>query len=123
MNIGTLLTKSAQAFPDKPALIHGPRSLTYSQFNSRVNRLANALNRMGIGQGDNVALLQYNYPEMLESMFACFKAGCCAVPINFRLHPNEFSFIIDHSEAEGVILSPEFNKQILEIRGRIPKAR
>ena len=123
MNIGALLTKSAQAFPDKPALIHGPRSLTYSQFNSRVNRLANALNRMGIGQGDNVALLQYNYPEMLESMFACFKAGCCAVPINFRLHPNEFSFIIDHSEAEGVILSPEFNKQILEIRGRIPKAR
>lgn len=123
MNIGTLLTKSAQTFPDNPAVIHGSKTLTYSQFNSRVNRLANALNRLGIGQGDNVALLQYNYPEMLESMFACFKAGCGAVPINFRLHPNEFSFIIDHSEAKAVILSPEFNKQSHEIRGRIPKAR
>ncbi len=123
MNIGTLLTKSARTHPDKLAVTHGSRTLTYSQFNSRVNQLANALNRQGIGHGDNVALLQYNYPEMLESMFACFKAGCGAVPINFRLHANEFSFIIDHSEAKAVILSPEFNKSIQEIRGRIKKVR
>jgi acyl-CoA synthetase (AMP-forming)/AMP-acid ligase II len=73
--------------------------------------------------GDNVALLQYNYPEMLESMFACFKAGCGAVPINWRLHPNEFAFIIDHSEAKAVILSPEFNDSIVDIRGQIKKAQ
>ena len=60
---------------------------------------------------------------MLVSMFACFKAGCGAVPINYRLHPNEFSFIIDHSDAAAVILSPEFNEALRDCRERLPKVR
>ena len=123
MNVSQLLTKSARTFPQNLALVHGPKRLTYAQFNARVNRLANALCRLGIQQGDNVAVLQYNYPEALESIFACFKAGYGAVPINFRLHPKEFAFIIDHSEAKSVILSSEFNKAIIGIRERIPNAR
>jgi acyl-CoA synthetase (AMP-forming)/AMP-acid ligase II len=123
LNIGTLLTKSARTFPGKPALAQGNQRLTYAQFNRRANQLAHALYRLGMEPGDNVALLQYNYPQMLESMFGGFKAGCGAVPINWRLHPKEFAFIIDHSEAEAVILSPEFNEAVLEIRDRIPKAR
>lgn len=122
MNVSKLLTKSAQTFPDNLALVHGPKRLTYAQLNSRTNRLVNALRGLGIRQGDNVAVLQYNYPQTLESIFACFKAGLGAVPINFRLHPNEFAFIIDHSEAAAVILSPEFNRAIIHIRERIPKA-
>jgi acyl-CoA synthetase (AMP-forming)/AMP-acid ligase II len=123
MNIGKLLTKSAGTFPDNLAIVHGSRRFTYAQFNARANRLANALYKLGVKQGDNVVLLQYNTPEMLESMFACFKAGCGAVPINWRLHPNEFAFIIDHSEAKAVILSPEFNESIAGIRERIKSAR
>jgi acyl-CoA synthetase (AMP-forming)/AMP-acid ligase II len=123
MNIGNLLTKTARAFPDRTAMTHGPRKLTYARFNARANHLANALNHLGVRQGGNVALLQYNYPEMLESVFACFKAGYGAVPINWRLHPKEFSFIIDHSESEAVILSPEFNEPILEAREHIPNVR
>ena len=123
MNVGRLLTKSARTFPGNLAIAHGSKRLTYAQFNSRVNRLANALYRLDIKQGDNIAVLQYNYPETLESIFACFKTGCGAVPINFRLHPKEFAFIIDHSEARAVILSPEFNEAIIDIRDRIPQAR
>ncbi len=123
MNIGKLLTKSAGTFPNNLAIVHGSRRFTYTQFNARANRLANALYKLGVRQGDNVALLQSNYPEMLESMFACFKAGCGAVPINWRLHPNEFAFIIDHSDAKAVILSPEFNESMVDIRGRIKKAQ
>ena len=120
MNISMLLTKSARTFPSNLAIVHGQRKYTYAQFNSRVNRLANALNRLDIRQGDNVAILQYNYPETLESLFACFKAGCGAVPINFRLHPNEFSFIIDNSDAKAIILSPEFNESVLNVHDRMP---
>ena len=123
MNIGTLLTKTAKTFPEKLAMVHGSKKLTYAQFNARANRLANALSHLGVNRGDNVALLQHNYPEMLESMFACFKAGCGAVPINWRLHPKEVSFIVDHSQAKAVILSPEFNEPIFDIRAEIPGAR
>jgi len=121
MNVGTLLTKSARTFPNNLALAYGSRKYSYSQFNARVNRLANALHSLGISKGDNVAILQYNYPETLESIFACFKAGIGAVPINFRLHPQECAFIIDHSSARAVIISPEFNDAIIEIRSKIPK--
>lgn len=123
MNLSMLLTKTARIFPEKAALIHGERQVTYARFNARANRLANALGRLGLRQGDNVAILQYNYPETFESLFACFKCGIGAVPINFRLHPKEFAFIIDHSEAKAVILSPEFNESIMEVRDRIPGAR
>jgi acyl-CoA synthetase (AMP-forming)/AMP-acid ligase II len=118
-----LLTKTARLFPNKPAIICGDRQLTYAKFNARVNRLANALQDLGVRKGDNISILQYNYPETYESIFACFKKGLGAVPINFRLHPKEFAFIIDHSESQVVILSPEFNQSVIEIRDRIPKAK
>ena len=123
MNLSMLLTKAAGIFPDKPAFIHGDRQLSYADFNARVNRLANAFQRLGLKQGQNVAILQYNYPQTYESLFACFKSGLGAVPINFRLHPKEFAFIIDHSESRAVILSPEFNDSIMEVRDRITNAR
>ena len=122
MNLGVLLSKTARLLPDKPAINYGDRQLTYAQFNLRVNRLANALRGLDIRVGDNISILQYNYPETFESLFACFKAGLGAVPINFRLHPKEFAFIIDHSESRAVILSPEFNQSIRDVRDRIPNA-
>ena len=51
MNLGNLLTKTARRFPDKIAITHGPKTMTYAQFNSRANRLANALRNLGIRQG------------------------------------------------------------------------
>jgi acyl-CoA synthetase (AMP-forming)/AMP-acid ligase II len=121
MNVGKLLTKAALTFPDNLAIVHGKKKITYAQFNARANQLAGALYNRGIKKGDNVALLQYNYPETLESMFACFKAGIAVVPINFRLHPKECGFIMEHSEAKAVIVSHEFNDVIAEMRRRIPK--
>ena len=114
MNIGHCLTKSARTFPDNLAIAHGEKKLSYAEFNGRANRLANVLYKQGIQQGDNVAVLMHNCPEMLESMFAGFKIGCGVVPINFRLHPKEYAFIIKHSEAKALILSPEFNEEIIK---------
>lgn len=121
MNIGTLLTKAARTFPDNLATAHGPRRSTYAKFNARTNRVANALSALGVVRGDHVAILMYNRPEMLEAMFACFKAGCGAVPINFRLHPQECAFIIDHCGAKAIIISSEFEEAIASIKGLIPQ--
>jgi len=123
MNIGTLLTKSARSFGEQLAVVHGSQTWTYSEFNARVNRLANALRTLGVKPRDHVALLMYNCPQMLEALFASFKAGCGALPINFRLHPDEFAFIIDHSEATVVIASPEFRDALGSARDRLPHVR
>ena len=104
MNVGTLFTKSARTFPEKLAIAYGDYELTYQQANERINKLANALTSLGIKKGENVAILLHNCPEFIETLFACFKAGIGTVPINFRLHPKECSFIIDNSEAVAVVL-------------------
>lgn len=121
MNVGKLLTKSAQSFSGNLAIVHGEETCTYGQFNQRVNRLANGLRRLGVAQGDHVALLMYNCPKMLEAMFACFKMGCGIVPINFRLHPNEFAFIIDHCESKVVIVSHEFLADLVSVGHKLPR--
>ena len=121
MNVGKLLTQSARTHPESLAVAEGAKELTYAEFNGRANRLASALGRLGITQGENVALLMSNCSEMLESMFACFKAGFGAVPINFRLHPREFAFIVDHSEARALLISSEFNESVLGIRKQLPR--
>jgi acyl-CoA synthetase (AMP-forming)/AMP-acid ligase II len=123
MNIGHTLTRSARTFADRPAVVCGKQTLTYARFNQRVNQLAAALHRLGVARGHHVAILMHNCPEMLEAIYACFKLGCAAVPINFRLHPKEYAFIIDHSEATAVIISPEFNEPLLEIHEQIASAQ
>ena len=66
MNIGTLLTSSAASHPANVATVYGPRRMNYEQFNARVNRLANALRRLGLQPRDHVAILMVNCPQMLE---------------------------------------------------------
>ena len=116
MNIGRLLNDTAAAHPDRLATQQGERKQDYRQFNARVNRLAHALTRLGATPGKNVAILMTNVPEMLEAMFAIFKIGCGAVPINFRLHPLEIAYIITHSQSPVLITEESFQSPLKEVR-------
>jgi len=116
MNLSTLLTQAARPFGAHTAIVQGTLRRTYAQFDERVNRLSGALRERGVAPGARVAMLMHNGPEMLEAMFAAFRMGCIAVPINFRLHPDEFAYIIEHSGAEVVFLSPAFNAPFDSIR-------
>ena len=94
--------------------------MTYQQANERINKLANGLRGLGIEKGSNVAILLHNCPEFIEALFACFKAGLGTVPINFRLHPKECSFIIDNSEAVAVILGDDFRDSLYALKTEMP---
>ena len=123
MNVGTLFTKSARTFPERLAIAYGDYELTYQQANTRINRLANALRNLGIQKGSNVAILLHNCPEFIETLFACFKAGIGTVPINFRLHPKECAFIINHSEAVAVVLGEDFRDSLYALKNEMPKVK
>ncbi|MDP6153866.1 MAG: AMP-binding protein, partial [Phycisphaeraceae bacterium] len=64
------MTKSARSFGANMAMVRGHDVWTYAQFNERTDRLANALRGLGVRQGDHVAILMHNGPQMLEAMFA-----------------------------------------------------
>jgi acyl-CoA synthetase (AMP-forming)/AMP-acid ligase II len=122
MNVGSLLTGAAWSAPRHPAIIYGGLRRSYEETNVRAARLASALEKAGIAKGDRVAILQHNCPELLETMFAVFKAGAVAVPINARLHPKEYAYIIADSGAKAVVFTEEFAAGLASVRGEAPEA-
>jgi acyl-CoA synthetase (AMP-forming)/AMP-acid ligase II len=103
MNLGQLLTNAARRSPDAPAVTQGERHLTYAELDARVDALAHGLTGLGLVPGDRVAVLMHNCPELLETMFACFKAGLCWVPLNARFTSPEVEFQVTDCAAAAVI--------------------
>ena len=81
----SFLDRSAYVYPDKPAIVYGEKEYTYSEFYSRVNKLAGALKNSGVSKGDRVAFLVPNIPAMLEGHYGPLKIGAVLVAINIRL--------------------------------------
>ena len=60
------------AFGDDPALAHGERKFTWTEFVEQAQRFATYLASVGVGPGDRVGLLLYNSPEYLIAQFGAF---------------------------------------------------
>ena len=97
VNIAQLLVRAAGLHPQRPALARGEMLLaSYAELAARVSRLAAGL-AARLQTNDRVALVMKNCPQYVELMFACWHAGLVAVPINAKLHPKEFEFILADS--------------------------
>ena len=79
-NVGQMLANTARRFPERTAVSFGARTVTYVELDRRTDTLANGLSGLGVRHGDRVAVLMRNRPELLEAMYACFKAGFCLFP-------------------------------------------
>jgi fatty-acyl-CoA synthase len=115
----SFLRRSARVYPDKTAIIYDGRQTTYAQFFERAKRFASALKKLGIGPDDKVALLLPNVPSHLEADFAIPMAGGVIVALNYRLNPQELSFIINHSDAKVLIADWEYLPLIHPIVGEL----
>jgi fatty-acyl-CoA synthase len=103
------LAWSADVCPDRPAVIHGQRRLTWRDTYMRCRRLASALVRLGIAEGDTVAVMLSNTPEMYEAHFGVPMAGGVLNALNTRLDPNGIAFMLNHGEARAIICDREFS--------------
>ena len=102
MNVAIFMKRSGSSFPDNPAIAKGMTVLkTYGELAERVSQLAFALkNSFNLQSGDRVALTMNNCPEYFEILYACWHAGLVTVPINSKLHKNEFAYILEDSHAK-----------------------
>ena len=91
------------------------REITWSVFNERANRFANALLSRGIGKGNKVAVLLMNCLEWLPVYFGILKTGAIAVPLNFRYAADEIKYTFELSEADILLFGPEFIGRVEEI--------
>ncbi len=116
MNITTTLTQNAKRFSDKMAITYEKRSYTYQQLNEEVNQLANGLLEAGLQKGDKVSLFMKNSDHYVVAFFAILKAGGVAVPVNYRLSPDESGYIFGQSESRFLFCDAELEDIVAEAK-------
>lgn len=107
-NFAGVVEYNAVRRPDQVVLSQGKRRVTNRELDERVNALAAGLRDLGIGAGDIVALLLYNHLEFLEMAFALNRLGAAFLPLNYRLSPVEWEFILGHASAVAILTEAEF---------------
>ncbi|NKQ51649.1 long-chain fatty acid--CoA ligase [Amycolatopsis sp. K13G38] len=99
---------NAGTVPHRACFVTDTTSYTFREVNSRVNRIACALRRMGVGKGDRVALFATDSPQYVETLLACMKLGAVYVPLNFRLALPELQMLLRTAEAKVLFFSDRY---------------
>jgi len=107
------------ANPDAPYR----REMSWRDFDRRANRFANLLLSRGIKRETKVAILMMNCLEWLPVYFGILKAGCIAVPMNFRYSADEIKYCLDLADVEVLVFGPEFITRMDAIADAIPEVK
>jgi len=122
------LSVYAAAQPDKLAVIDDKPdgtivTWTYAELEAQANRVANLLLRLGAGPGTKVLWCGPNSPQVVAVMNATRKIAAVAVPLNYRLTPEEALYVINHSDAEIAYVDWEQAPMFAALRGRLERVR
>jgi acyl-CoA synthetase (AMP-forming)/AMP-acid ligase II len=122
MNIAAWIQRNGSAFADRPGISVGARvHATYAQWAARARSIAGALAAVtGMAPGERVALAMTNRADYLEALFAVWHAGLFAVPVNAKLHREEFRYILGHSGARLAFVSPDLAETVAPLQSDLP---
>ncbi|MFC5559422.1 long-chain-fatty-acid--CoA ligase [Ureibacillus thermophilus] len=129
MNVPLVLThfldRAVALYGEKEAIIgyEGDRRYTYREFNHRVNQLSRGLQSLGIQKYDKVAYLAPNTIEMLEGFYGIYQVGGVMVPLNIRLKPEDYLFILNHSESKVLFVDQELYHLIEPIKSKLTSVK
>ncbi|MCZ2818186.1 AMP-binding protein [Modestobacter sp. VKM Ac-2984] len=96
--------------PSQPAPSLG--DLTYRDVARRARAVAAGLDALGVGEGERVAVVSHNSARLLELLYAVPSFGRVLVPVNFRLAPADFAYIVEHCGARVLLADPEVESQL-----------
>src|SRR6266852_3556746 len=113
--------RARKLYGEREAVVDGDLRLTYSQFFDRCDRWSATLQQLGVAQNDRVATIAPNTRSQLESFYAVPQIGAVLVPINYRLTPDDFAYIVNHSGARVLCVHSDYVEVVDGIRARLPK--
>lgn len=113
------LDRAVTLYGEKQAIICDDRMFTYNDLNQRVNRLSDGLRKLGVKKEDRVAYLAPNTVEMLEGFYGVFQLGAVMVPLNIRLKPEDYLFILNHSESKVLFVDQDLYHLIVPIKDKL----
>ncbi|MFC7157122.1 class I adenylate-forming enzyme family protein [Halomarina halobia] len=109
-SLDAMLRRAVATAPDREAFVYPDRGVrvTYREFDERVDRLAAGLAANGVEPGDVVSVLLSNRPEFAETFFACARGGVVSAPINTRVSPREFGYLLGDADPACVVTEESF---------------
>src|SRR5258708_19616109 len=121
-----LLSIYAESQPDKPAVVddRGGGDVvrwTYAELEAEAKRLGNALVSRGVTPGEKVVWCGPNSRQVVAVVNAARKAGAVAVPLNYRLTPDEALYVIDNCDASIAYVDAEHAPMFAALRDRLGK--
>jgi fatty-acyl-CoA synthase len=114
------MNRARRLYPDREAVVDGGLRLTYARFFERCERWASVLQKRGVQKGDRVAYIAPNTHAQLESYYAVPILGAVLVPINYRLAPSDFAYILNHSGARVACVHSDYVEAVEAIRSEVP---
>jgi acyl-CoA synthetase (AMP-forming)/AMP-acid ligase II len=109
----------AREQPNAPFAEQAGCRLTYAEAAAATGRLANALIAAGLHVGDRVAVLARNCVEYVLLYFAASKAGAVAIPLNIRLAPPEWAYILEDACPRVIFASLPYLAPLDGLRERL----
>jgi long-chain acyl-CoA synthetase len=106
MNLADNLTRSASAYPDRPAVRLDGTVLTYADLDARSARMAGLLRQRGVRPGDRVAVMLPNVPTFAVVYYAILRCGGVVVPMNPLLKEREVTYYLTDSQARLIFAAP-----------------
>ncbi|MDQ2050086.1 long-chain-fatty-acid--CoA ligase [Natronolimnohabitans sp. A-GB9] len=93
---------------------------TYEDLADRADRLSTVLQDRGVEKGDRVAVLDPNTHYHLESAYGIMQLGAIHTPLNYRLTPEDYEYLLSDSDSKVVIADYEYAEKIEAIRDEVP---
>ena len=108
MNTAEFLMIASSVVPDRTAMTCEGDDRSFMEMQERVNRLANALQSLGVGKGDRAAVMAMNSPQYVETYYACAKLGIVFVPLNYRAKQEELTYMCNNSEVSVLFVGDRY---------------
>lgn len=118
-NLGELLSASAKKYPNRIAIVFGRKKITYKALDELTNKIAAGLLKLGIKKENKTAIFLDNCPEFVVSYHSILKAGAVVVPVNYIFKIEKTKYILQDSEAAGIITSRAYIDMAEELRLRV----
>jgi fatty-acyl-CoA synthase len=115
------LDRARRHYADEEAVVAttGER-YSYAEFGDRADRFSAALQERGIEKGDRVAVLDPNTHFHLEAAYGTMQCGAVHTPLNYRLTPDDFEYILENAGVSAVYADYEYADKIEAIRDEVP---
>ncbi len=121
MLTGDMLRRSAERFPQKPAILWEGNSLTYQALDDAANRLANALIAHGVARNAKVGIISRNRTEYGVSFFGVARSGAVLVNVSVLYAPDELVYVLDKADIELLFFEDMFAGKVDAVRDKLPK--